>query len=198
MPDVNDFSNALIDICEFIKPVLHIMDGIIGMEGAGPSSGSPRKVGAVIASENPHDLDKIACEIIGLKVQEVPTLRKAYERDLITDNTEDVKIFGDSLERLKTPDFVKASSTSGNYRRIPKPVRRFLIEKLKSKPVFRHDDCIGCGDCEENCPPKAIEMVKRKPSVDYVKCISCFCCQELCPAKAIDIKKPLLAKIIFR
>jgi len=198
MPDINDFSNALIDICEFVKPVLHIMDGITAMEGAGPSSGSPKDLGVILASENPYELDLVACKLIGLKVEDVPTLRKAYERGLSSGKLEDIEMIGDKLEKCVVSDFVYASSTSGNYRRIPVPVRKLLVNKLKSRPVFNHDICIGCGDCEENCPPKAIVMVKKRPVVDDAKCISCFCCQELCPAKAIDIKKPILAKILFR
>ena len=35
MPKMEDFANALIDICESVKPVLSFMDAIIGMEGNG-------------------------------------------------------------------------------------------------------------------------------------------------------------------
>lgn len=198
MPDVNDFSNALIDICEHIKPVLHIMDGIIAMEGAGPSSGTPKKASVIIASDNPHDLDKVACELIGLKVMDVPTLRMAFGRGLTSADLSDVEIKGDTIENLRIRDFVKAPANSGRKRRIPKPVMTLLVKHLKSKPIFNDSKCIGCGDCELNCPPKAIVMKDTKPVVDYKKCISCFCCQELCPAKAIDIKRPLLSRIIFR
>ncbi|HBH13576.1 MAG: Iron-sulfur cluster-binding protein [Clostridiales bacterium 38_11] len=198
MPEVNDFSNALIDICEHVRPVLHIMDGIIAMEGAGPSSGMPKKANIIIASDNPHDLDKVACDLIGLGVMDVPTLRGAFERGLTSGNLIDVDVKGDSLSELKIKDFAKAPSNSGRKRRIPKPIMALLMKQLKSKPTFNHSKCIGCGDCELNCPPKAIVMTDRKPEVDYNKCISCFCCQELCPAKAIDIKRPLLSKFIFR
>ena len=43
MPEIKDFTDALVDICEYAKPTLTIMDGIIGMEGEGPSAGIPRK-----------------------------------------------------------------------------------------------------------------------------------------------------------
>jgi uncharacterized protein (DUF362 family)/Pyruvate/2-oxoacid:ferredoxin oxidoreductase delta subunit len=198
MPDVNDFSNALIDICEHIKPVLHIMDGIMAMEGAGPSSGVPKKANVIIASDNPHDLDKVACDLIDLRVMDVPTLRLAFERGLTSGDLTDVEIKGDSIEALRIRDFIKAPANSGRKRKIPKPIMTLLVKQLKSKPIFHNSKCIGCGDCELNCPPKAIVMKEGKPEVDYAKCISCFCCQELCPAKAIDIKRPLLSKIIFR
>jgi uncharacterized protein (DUF362 family)/Pyruvate/2-oxoacid:ferredoxin oxidoreductase delta subunit len=198
MPDVNDFCNALIDICEHVKPTLHIMDGITGMEGAGPSAGSPRDIGVILASENPYDLDKTACEIIGLKVQDVPTLRKAAERGFSSNSMDDVEIFGDRIDDVRISDYLMPPSSGGSFRSIPKPVIKFLVKRLKSKPIFNFDTCVGCGDCAANCPPKVIEMTDGKPIVDYSGCISCFCCQELCPVKAIDIKKPVLAKLIFR
>ncbi|MGS2494490.1 DUF362 domain-containing protein [Clostridioides difficile] len=33
------------DICDYIKPTLTIMDGIVGMEGDGPSAGTTREIG---------------------------------------------------------------------------------------------------------------------------------------------------------
>lgn len=43
MPDVKDFSDMLIDINVFLKPVLSIMDAVIAMEGNGPSAGKQKK-----------------------------------------------------------------------------------------------------------------------------------------------------------
>ncbi len=198
MPDINDFANSLIDICECTKPVLHVMDGIYAMEGAGPSSGTSRHLGLILASEDPHALDYTACHVIGLKTDEVPTLRKAIERGLLKEFDLNEYLVGDELEGTFVKDFKKAPANSGNLRNIPKPIMNFLVDKLKSKPIFDHDICIGCGDCARSCPPVAIEMIDNKPIVDYEKCISCFCCQELCPVSAVSIKKPLLAKLIFK
>lgn len=36
--DIRDFSDMLIDLCQFAKPVLTVMDAVIGMEGYGPSN----------------------------------------------------------------------------------------------------------------------------------------------------------------
>ncbi len=198
MPDINDFADSLIDICECVKPSLHIMDGIDAMEGAGPSGGSKKHLGLILASENPHHLDLAACKIIDLDIEDVPTLRKGKNRNLIEDFDFTKDIIGEKIENLIVNDFKKAPANSGNLRNIPKPIMNLLIDRLKSKPIFHHDICIGCGDCAVNCPPVAIEMIDKKPEIDYDKCISCFCCQELCPVTAITIKKPLLAKLLFK
>jgi uncharacterized protein (DUF362 family)/Pyruvate/2-oxoacid:ferredoxin oxidoreductase delta subunit len=198
MPDINDFADSLIDICQCTKPYLHIMDGIYGMEGAGPSGGSSRHIGLVLASEDPHLLDYTACRIIGLEDEEVPTLRKARERGLLNEIDLKTHIVGESINMPYINDFKKAPANSGNLRNIPTPIMNFLLDRLKSKPIFNHDICIGCGDCARSCPPGVIEMINKKPHVDYENCISCFCCQELCPVSAVTIKKPFLAKLIFK
>ena len=36
MPKVGDFSQALLDICSLVKPLLTVMDAVVGMEGEGP------------------------------------------------------------------------------------------------------------------------------------------------------------------
>lgn len=198
MPDINDFSDALIDICIAAKPVLHIMDGIIGMEGAGPSAGDPRKIGVILASQSPYHLDKAASKIIGLNLDEVPTIMQSAKRGLCSEDMNDFDIIGSELKDCVIKDFKKPPVSRGNIGIVPKPIIRFASKNLKSKPVFDYSTCVGCRECAENCPPKVIKMVNNKPEVDYSKCIRCFCCQELCPQKAVSIKQPLLAKLIFR
>ena len=55
MPAAADFADALIDICLAAHPVLCFMDGILAMEGNGPTGGTPRQIGAVLASASPSD-----------------------------------------------------------------------------------------------------------------------------------------------
>src|SRR5680860_76495 len=158
----NDFAEMLVDICSRVKPTLNIMDGCLAMEGDGPSSGVPRKVGALLMSTDPFALDVVATNLIGLKPESI----------------------------IKNVD------------KVPKVVLNFILNRVRSRPVFNYDVCVGCKDCYNNCPPKAIEMRKHKerlvPVVDSAKCISCFCCQELCPKEAIGIKKPFIGKLLFK
>ncbi len=50
------------------------------MEGNGPAMGTPREIGCLLAGRNGHMLDAVAAELIGLKPQDIPTLRAAAER----------------------------------------------------------------------------------------------------------------------
>lgn len=49
--------------------------------------------------------------------------------------------------------------------------------------VIRQADCIGCGECLENCRFGAIRPTF---SVDPVSCEGCGVCVRFCPANAID------------
>lgn len=200
MPDIKDFTNMLVDIETCVKPNLSIIDGVVGMEGAGPSAGSPREVGLLLASANAHALDYVASSIIGLKPNQIPTIQRALERDLIPMDLNSINIIGKAINTIDIRPFELPDSMKGiNFLegRVPKFMQSYLNKLLQPKPVFNHEKCIGCRECYKHCPPKTIEMVDNKPIVDLSNCIRCFCCQELCPYKAVEIKRPWLGRNIL-
>ncbi len=202
MPDLMDFARLLVDIARFVKPALSIMDGIVGMEGAGPSAGQPRKIGALLLSSDPFALDVAAVDLIGLKPEKIPTIRAARERGLAS-GAEEIDLQGDARSLWKIENFhVPQNNVSVNFLdRFPLPgkkARRFLLNRLRPRPVFNHDKCKSCHDCLHTCPPQALEMNKQKhPVADLEVCIRCFCCQELCPYQAVEIYRPWLGRKLF-
>jgi uncharacterized protein (DUF362 family)/NAD-dependent dihydropyrimidine dehydrogenase PreA subunit len=196
LSNYNDFSNLLVDICERFRPDLTIMDAIEGMEGPGPSAGTPRHIGAIIAGTNPYMIDIVATNMIGLRPEQVFTLIRASERGLPS-KLSDVKIIGEDLEAFKIKDY-KIPVVHREHILPNNKVVKFLAEYLKPKPIFEYDICIKCKECANHCPPKAISFDTGRPVVDLNKCIRCFCCQELCPKKAIYIKKPWIMRKIVR
>jgi uncharacterized protein (DUF362 family)/Pyruvate/2-oxoacid:ferredoxin oxidoreductase delta subunit len=200
MSDVSDFSNMLVDVTEYVKPQLSIIDAVTAMEGAGPSAGDLKQVGFLAASTNPHALDLAFCYHIGLEPRRVFTLMKAIERDLIPDDFQQLDIQGIDIADFKPIPFkVPATSRSRHIPlHLPQGLDNFLYNLLRPRPHFIHEKCVGCGLCAQNCPAKCIEMIEQRPHVDLSKCIRCFCCQELCPYNAVEIKRNKLSKIIFR
>jgi len=197
MPDIKVFSNMLVDICTLTKPVLSIMGGVYGMEGDGPTAGIPVHSKAILASESPYDLDVVCANIMGISPSDIPTVQRSIERGLTTGDIKTIEVIGCNPDELrknyKVPD-IRTLNFSG---RLPKFAERFLSRNVMPRPVFSQELCIGCSNCKEVCPPKAITMVNGKPKADLYKCIRCFCCQELCPKKAVEIKRPwILRKII--
>lgn len=199
MQDKKDFCNMLVDLCQLVKPQLTFMDAIIGMEGNGPSGGSPRKIAAVLAGENPYAVDLIAASIIGIKPDEVYTIANSIRRGLCPPKISNIIIEGDALEDFKISDYKLPDSKSVDFLEgWPKFIQKRLNRWLSPKPVFIHELCIGCRDCEKNCPPKVIQMVDNKPYVNLNECIKCFCCQELCPKKAVEIKRAKWVERLLR
>jgi ferredoxin len=198
MPNLKDFTNMLVDICTLTKPVLSIIDGVVGMEGEGPTGGTPVESGIILASENPFELDVAGAYLMGIKPLDVPTVQRCRERGLVSGEVKDIEISGEDISKFvkhyRVPD-IGTVTFSG---RVPKFVEGFLNRNVLPRPVFSPEVCIGCQSCKNSCPPGAITMVNGKPAVNLQKCIRCFCCQELCPQKAVEIKRPWVLRRLIR
>jgi uncharacterized protein (DUF362 family)/NAD-dependent dihydropyrimidine dehydrogenase PreA subunit len=195
--NVNLFSDLLLDLYETYTPTINIMDAIVGMEGAGPSNGSPRKIGLVMASKSCTALDYVATTIAGFDPMEVPTVKLAHERGIGPGSLMDITVYGEKVEPLIVEDFKKPKSMT--QFRMP----LFLTNRLKSviaaRPRVDVSKCKKCGECAKDCPPKAVRFTKGSvPSIDYSKCIRCYCCQEMCPEGAVDVSMPFVRQILKR
>ena len=199
MPELTDFSNMLVDLSLCVNPVLNIIDGIWGMEGEGPSAGTKRNFGYLLASTSPHALDVAAAYLLGITpVHRAPIINAARERGLPA-SLEEITLLGEPLipaEKTEIPPPVFFSNLLD--RKIPGPIARTLSNLLRPRPVFISELCVGCGDCYRSCPPQVITMRNKKAEVSLDGCIRCFCCQELCQYQAVKIKRPLLGRVLTR
>ena len=194
-PKHTDFADMLIDLNTCLKPVLYLTDAIVGMEGNGPTSGTPRHIGALLASKDPYGLDLLCAHLIGLSPEQVPTIAAAAERGLGSMALSDLRIVGDpapyvvpDYQNITKPDSIEFSSV------VPQFALPFVRRILKARPVPEKNTCIGCEKCREICPAKAIHMQEKKPVIDTKKCIRCFCCQEFCPVGAMKVYRSWLAR----
>jgi len=55
-------------------------------------------------------------------------------------------------------------------------------------PKVKAKECVGCGECVEHCPVKAIALVADKAVIDDDKCIGCGECVIVCPNEAVKIQ----------
>jgi uncharacterized protein (DUF362 family)/Pyruvate/2-oxoacid:ferredoxin oxidoreductase delta subunit len=200
MNNTANFAEHLVDICEYVNPVISIIDAIDCMEGDGPSAGMKKHVGLLMASSSPYALDVAASKVAGINTELIPTIVAAEKRGLISSNYKKLEFSGIDLDEIKVEPFILPSSININFvgGRVPKFLESFITNTFRPQPIFDHDKCVGCEDCKRSCPPDIIKMVNGKPVPDLDKCIRCFCCHELCPIKAVDIKKHWLHERLFR
>ena len=167
-PKREDFASMLVDVCSYIKPGFNILDGIHGMEGAGPASGDPKYVGAILGGISPYAVDLAQCYLMGMRTDSVCTVQEAVLRDLAPDNPEKLTWLGDDPALYRTV-FKLAVKNKNDI--VPK-----ILE-----------NCIGCGDCVRICPMQCMEMRDKLAVIKEEECIKCYCCHEFCPAKAISL-----------
>jgi len=120
-PNVDSFALALHDIHGALDKIpLHIMDGIIGMEGEGPIDGTPINVGVVMASTCYSTLDQICIKIIDRDPNDFPTLK---------DHIHECKIIGDDITDIINPNF-NCCSPMQQFKVVPNPVARAVFNRM--------------------------------------------------------------------
>ncbi|MGF3554682.1 MAG: DUF362 domain-containing protein [Thermoplasmatota archaeon] len=169
------FADMILDVLSIAPPDLIIVDGIIGMQGEGPSGGIPVNLGVILAAENSIALDITVCDILNIEPVVIPVLKQAKIRNLWPK-----QILYPQLKPIdvKYFDFVLPSTAD------------YLItgKKTPRKSPVVTSRCTSCGMCQEICPKQAIAITNNQAQINHEKCIRCYCCHEVCPEKAIELK----------
>jgi len=171
------FASILIDIHTIVSPSVTILDGIIGMDGDGPSSGRPRKLGVLAVSKNAFILDDCIEKLVRFPYP-TPITRLARTHGLLPEY-EPISNNKPVINDFQMP---RSMDTDWNIPRFAKNVLRNIFIK---KPSVQKNMCKSCGICVKICPAKALSMKDKGPVFDYSLCIRCYCCQEMCPEGAI-------------
>lgn len=99
------YHNRMLDIIvelakTFGDKTVHLVDGLIGMEGNGPLYGNPVELGVLMAGRSAWAIDRTVCDLITLPPARVRYLRIGSRRGLEPDS---IEVCGDSVENLKRP-----------------------------------------------------------------------------------------------
>lgn len=201
--EVGKFSEMMLDIVSYIKPTLNLMDGIVGMEGDGPGmSGSPRKIGLILASNDPISLDAVVTRLMGIREEYCPIMVAAKNRGIKSADIDNIEVVGEKLEDINISDFKFPKNIGREYlvknNFVKTHILPFVRNSLNPYPDVNHSKCDACRTCIRVCPESSITVNNNnKICFDYNKCIRCFCCGEMCPQGAIETKYSFIGNLIL-
>jgi uncharacterized protein (DUF362 family) len=96
-------SGVLADLNRIYRPDLVIVDGLVGMEGFGPSDGEPRKDGLIVCGRDPVAVDAVVARMMGFNPGRIPSIKSAAKHGV--GEYRDVRIVGDS-QKIRAYRFV--------------------------------------------------------------------------------------------
>lgn len=197
-PSAESMARMIVDLNLLVRPRLYVMDGIVAMEGNGPTSGDPVPMNVLLLSTDPVALDSVFARLVYLDPEAVPTEVAGAQMGLGTWREEEIDLVTpdgplsmlSAVKKYGKPDF-RVNRKKGKAEGIMNTVT--FLRFLKPAPRIDADKCRRCGVCVESCPVegKALRFSKGRdhpPVYNYRKCIRCFCCQEMCPHKAIYVR----------
>lgn len=201
-PNPTKFANIIVDIYSIVKDkiVFNIIDGIIGMDGDGPSSGDTKNFGVIFGSYDAVALDFCAARMMGYNPYKIPIIKLAADKYNIS--LQEIKLIGDFDKnyKLENVNINKSKITNKILRFLSTPLKGIFKKLFSSHPDFLKEKCIKCGECVSFCPVSALNINKLSPIpiLDRVKCILCMCCIEICSENAAYLKKSILGKFLIK
>ena len=194
-PKEEDFSKIIAKVYSISKPHLTILDGIIAMEGDGPSAGVVRKMSLIMAGPDAVAIDACVAKIMGLEPLKVLVTKEASMMGLGESDLAHIEVVGDNIEDFVVKDFKLPRTIPLRF--IPKGIINTVMALIKFKPYINSGLCKRCNLCKVSCPVDCISIEKDYCEIDYKKCVKCLCCHEVCPYKAICIKRNFLTKMLW-
>ncbi|MBU1088176.1 MAG: DUF362 domain-containing protein [Candidatus Omnitrophica bacterium] len=185
-PNFQIFAQELVRIYSMAVPNLSIIDGVLAMQGEGPSGGDPYKLGLVIASADAVAADSVVAKIIGLKPFSVPSIKLAHEMKLGQADLNNIQISGELIDEVSVRDFA-LPKIMGLYK-LPNFLLKGILRLIPLMLTIDADKCNNCLICAKICPQKTIEQLNSKVKINPKNCILCLCCSEMCPNNAIYLR----------
>jgi uncharacterized protein (DUF362 family)/NAD-dependent dihydropyrimidine dehydrogenase PreA subunit len=167
------------------KPVLHVLDGIVGMDGKkGPSSGNAKAYKVLMASTNPAALDAVGYSIMGGNPKDLVMIQDLAARNAWPVDIDQLEIVGDDwkthVQESVLPAVVSKKESGGE-------VNSFMLNMTRLVVKIDKKQCKRCLQCVNTCPMGALSKQGDEIVVDGSKCISCYCCGEICPNGALEV-----------
>ncbi|MBF0553981.1 MAG: DUF362 domain-containing protein [Nitrospirae bacterium] len=176
-------SDNIVNLNMAVKPHLHIVDGVIAMEGLGPTRGTPLRAGVIFVGDDPFIVDLMCARFASFPYQKVGPLAAAKRRGIIKD--EHLQFVNDfpleHIHRFKPP----TAGPLATFIHSPKRQKYFLA--IRQTPLFNYL-------CSTEIGGKLLylaglrqdvfirdEMQWGGLSLKKEKCTDCGICARYCP-----------------
>jgi uncharacterized protein (DUF362 family)/ferredoxin len=167
------------------KPVLHVMDGIVGMDGKGPAGGKARAFKVLIGSFSPVAVDTVAFTLMGGNPAELEAIQSLGKRNGWPAAIDQLRVVGDDWKPLVQKASLPPLSVLRSGAQGEANAGSFMMWATKVVIRVNQRKCKRCLTCVKQCPVQALSKQGDKIVLDQAKCISCFCCGECCPNDAL-------------
>jgi len=140
--NIDDFCEFLIELFRFLNPALTIIDGVMAMDGPGPTRGRTRPLGWLIGGTEPFALEIICSKLVNIKPEDVPIIKTARQMGLGYSNPEEIKILGDDFPENICTDFELPDLVPLRFSllRVCKSICRQILLLAKSVTKRGHSD----------------------------------------------------------
>ncbi len=192
--DKVDFQHLLGDLNQAVlasapgtetKPVLHVMDGIVGMDGKGPAGGKARAFKVLIGSFSPVAVDTLAYTLMGGNPTDLEAIQSLGKRNGWPAMMDQLRVVGDDWKPLVQKASLPPISALRSGAQGEANAGGIMMWATKVVIRVDHRKCKRCMTCVKHCPTQALSKQGDKIVLDDAKCISCFCCGECCPNDAL-------------
>jgi uncharacterized protein (DUF362 family)/ferredoxin len=215
-----NLAKNILNINKHVKPKLHIVDGIIAMEGLGPTRGTPVNTSLIIAGTNPLLIDLLCAKIAMFDYKKVTTLKTAEDLSILNKTHHD---FVDSIDtwQYQKKFLPPKAGFFASFIHSPKRQKYFLavrntrlfsylcstevIGKILFKSGLRQDNFIKeeivleglvlnknlCREGCGKCNDYCPVGLKLPEDINNNKCIGCLYCFLVCPTLAIEFRGTL-------
>ena len=194
-PKPEEFATLIAKIHSLARPHLTIVDGVVAMEGDGPSVGEPRKMDLVMAGTDAVAIDSCLAKIIGVEPWDILVTKEAHAMGLGEMDPARIEIVGDDVRTFVKEDYKLPQTTPLKF--LPRPLLKGVTALIRFKPYISDKLCKRCNLCKISCPVDCITIEKKFCRIDYKKCVRCLCCHEVCPYKAIHIRRNVLTRAVW-
>jgi len=186
---VKRLTEFFVDLYRWRIPDLNIVDGILAMEGDGPTVGTPREVGKIIAGKDGIAVDAVCARLIGFAdPRGIKLIDLAEKKGLVNFDLNNFHWEGpvEVIEGFEHPSTYTANTPGkkSSFALSPAEYIQAWGELGKINPTCNEELCTRCGDCLPACPTGSI-LLQPFPKINTETCMSCFCCVEACPEKAL-------------